>query len=186
MDTKTWIIIVLAIALLLLGVSSWSSRPTPAEPMTATSTAATTTVQQTPKAPAPKTAPKSTQTYASLLTQPGSYQCDYDQVTASGQSHNVIYLSGGKLRAEFRTISGNVTAANLSIYDGHYLYSWKEGQSTGTKTGVTSLSQLPAAIPANLTSGKIYGNTYESVGWKCHAWIANNSILVPPSYVSFR
>jgi hypothetical protein len=98
----------------------------------------------------------------------------------------VIYLSGGKLRAEFRTISGNVTAANLSIYDGHYLYSWKEGQSTGTKTGVTSLSQLPAAIPANLTSGKIYGNTYESVGWKCHAWIANNSILVPPSYVSFR
>jgi hypothetical protein len=186
MDTKNLIIIVLAIALILLGARFWSSAPASVEPIVATSTAAATTAQQPVKAPAAKPAPKNTQTYASLITQQGSYQCDYDQVAATGQSHNVIYISGGKLRAEFRTISGNVTAANLSVYDGHYLYSWKEGQSTGTKTGITSLSQLPAAIPANLTSGKIYGSTYESVGWKCHAWIADKSILAPPSYVSFR
>ena len=54
-----------------------------------------------PAAAAPKGVPNST-TYKSLLTQSGSYQCDYDQVQSSGQSHNVIYIYNGRMRGEFR------------------------------------------------------------------------------------
>ncbi len=124
-------------------------------------------------------------TYHSLLTQTGNYECDYSQVQSSGQAKNVIYLSGGKMRAEFRSTSSGVGTSNLAVYDGHYLYEWQEGFSTGTKTVLTSLSQLPAAIPTDLTSGKIYGSSYESVGWLCHPWSADASLLAPPSYVTF-
>ena len=105
---------------------------------------------------------------------------------STGQSHNVIYLSDGKLRAEFRTINGNITTTNISFYDGHYLYTWTEGKSTGTITMVTSLGQLPTAIPKDLMSGTIYGNTYNSVGWQCHPWIVDKTDLTIPTYVKFQ
>jgi hypothetical protein len=124
-------------------------------------------------------------TYKSLLTQSGSYECDYSQVQSTGRSENVIYLYGGRLRGEFRTISGNSATVNLLVYDGRYLYEWREGASNGTRTVLTSLSQLPLIIPRNLTSGSIYGSSYESVGWICHTWLTNKSLLMPPSYVTF-
>lgn len=188
MDTKTWVALAIALLIIIFGARYWASQSQPATTdATATTTAATTTDTAAPATkPTTRPATKPTQTYASLITQQGSYECDYSQVSSSSQSRNVIYLEGGKMRAEFRTISGNVTEANLAVYDGRYLYSWDEGASVGKKTAVTALSQLPAAIPTDLTSGKIYGQTYQSVGWKCHPWIKNASLLVPPSYVSFR
>jgi hypothetical protein len=141
-----------------------------------------------PEKPAVKNTakPGTANTYKSLLTQSGSYQCDYSQVRSSGQSTNVIYIYGGKLRAEFRTSENGDTTANLVVYDGHYMYQWREGASTGTRTALTSLSQLPLVIPKDLTSGKIYGTNYESVGWICHPWLTNKSLLTPPSYVAFQ
>lgn len=122
----------------------------------------------------------------SLLTQKGSYQCDFTQVTSTGQSANVIYLYGGKLRAEFRTRNANGVVANLLVYDGHYVYEWREGASTGKRSILTSLSDLPLVIPKDLTSGQIFGDNFESVGWLCHTWLTNKSLLTPPSYVTFN
>ncbi len=149
----------------------------------------TPTSEPTPvSAPAVKASGKSpsANTFKSLLTQTGSYQCDYSQVQSTGQSNNVIYIYGGKLRGEFRTSKNGDTIANLLVYDGRYLYSWQEGSSTGTRTLLTSLSQLPLVIPKDLTSGQIYGTNYESVGWNCHTWLTNKSLLTPPSYVTFN
>jgi hypothetical protein len=132
-----------------------------------------------------KGVPNST-TYKSLLTQAGSYECDYSSVQASGQTANVIYIYGGKMRGEFRTTeAGGTSNANLFVYDGHNLYQWKEGSSIGTRTVLTSLSQLPLIIPKDLTSGAIIGNNYTSVGWLCHTWLTNKALLTPPSYVTF-
>jgi hypothetical protein len=135
--------------------------------------------------PPSKGIPNST-TYHSLLTQKGSYECDYAGASAGGQTNNVIYIYGGKMRGEFRTISPGQSTANLFVYDGHYLYQWKEGSSTGTRTVLTSLSQLPLIIPKDLTSGAIIGDNYTSVGWQCHSWLTNQALLTPPSYVSFN
>ncbi len=155
---------------------------------------ATTTAEAAsdPSVPAPKTTKDTASktpaqnAFKSLLTQKGSYECDYTQVTKNGQGSNVIYMYGGKLRAEFRTSNpqGGVTA-NLLIYDGHYVYEWREGSSSGTRSVLTSLSNLPLVIPKNLTSGQIYGDSFESVGWRCHTWLTNKSLLMPPSYVTF-
>lgn len=141
-------------------------------------------VPKTPAKPS-KGIPDST-TYKSLLTQTGSYECDYSSASGEGQTSNVIYIYGGKMRGEFRTISAGNSSGNLFVYDGHYMYQWKEGASIGTRTVLTSLSQLPLIIPKDLTSGAIVGNSYESVGWQCHSWLTNKALLTPPSYVTFR
>lgn len=178
--------------LIIIGLIAWwtmsgSAASQSGDAMATTTATSTSAGGGTPVSGSPaNTGGTSGNTFKSVLTQKGSYECDYDQVQQSSQSHNVVYLSDGKLRAEFRTTSGNTTSANLSVYDGRYLYSWKEGLSTGTRTTVTKLADLPSAIPQDLTSGKIYGTSYDSVGWKCHAWIPDAKLLTPPNYVTFR
>ncbi len=190
MATNRLVIWIGIIALIGLGVWFYAmgnpSNP-PESQSTADSTATTGTVNAPADNPTRATAPKPNtgNTYKSLLTQQGSYQCDYNQVQTAGQSTGVIYLYGGKMRAEFRTVSGTVTTANITLYDGHYLYEWHEGTSRGSRSVLTALSQLPLAIPQDLTNGKIYGSSYESVGWNCHQWLTNTAILNPPSYVQF-
>jgi len=183
MNSKTALIVVIVLILAALGL--WYSAPG----MTGVSETATSTAPAEPAQGQPPKSPTPIQggnTYKSLLTQKGNYQCDYDQVQSTGQGHNVIYLSDGKMRAEFHNVTGDVKAGSLSVYDGRYLYVWDEGKTVGTRTTVTSLGQLPAAIPKDLTSGKIYGTAYESVGWKCHTWLVDKTLLVPPAYVKFQ
>lgn len=186
---KGLLLVVGILALIALSVWFFTTNPSMGTDV-ATSTVPTSTAKAAPppapkKPAAPKGVPESQETYKSLLTQVGSYQCDYDQVQASGKSHHVIYLYGGKMRGEFRSDNNGVTTSNLFVYDGRYLYQWREGASVGTRTVLTSLSQLPLAIPKDLTSGAIVGSNYESAGWLCHNWLTNKSLLVPPSYVTF-
>jgi hypothetical protein len=177
--------------LILIGLGIWlfQSNGTVAAPPGTNTTATPAAKAVTPSATASNGAttakPKSYDsgsTYHSLLTQNGSYQCDYVQVTNGGTNTGVVYLNGGKMRAEFRNAN---STGNLAVYDGQYLYEWKEGMAHGTRTSLTSLSQLPAAIPKDLTSGAIYGTTYQSVGWNCHSWLTDQKLLTPPSYVTF-
>jgi len=180
----------ITIALILTGIGAWwythiaqSQSESPAV-VTATTPAAVQSSTNTPVAPTP--IKNGTPSFKSLLTQKGNYQCDYEQTSTTGKSHNVIYLSDGKLRAEFRSTMAANQGANLSVYDGHYLYTWREGTSVGTKTAITALGQLPTAIPKDLTSGAIYGDNYDSVGWQCHTWLVDKTLLTPPSYVTFK
>lgn len=189
--------IIVAIALLAaiaLGVWFYTSNPASSEIQSATTTPSIDSVANPTAKPFTKTpakasttgVPNSQTTYKSLLTQNGSYQCDYNSVTASGQTTGVIYIYNGKMRGEFRTQSPGESISNFFVYDGHYMYQWKEGRLTGVKTVLTSLSQLPFIIPKDLTSGAIIGSSYENIGWNCHTWLTNKSLLTPPSYVTFN
>ncbi len=189
--------LVLAVGILALAaLSVWffTSNPSTSEFQNATTTVPITPAQKAVTPPVPASKPKAAigvpdaqTSFKSLLTQTGSYQCDYEQVRSSGQSRNVIFIYNGTMRGEFRTQEANGnTTANLFVYDGKYMYQWQEGSSVGTKTLLTSLSQLPYAIPKDLTSGAIVGTSYESVGWLCHSWLTNKSLMTPPSYVTFR
>ena len=130
-------------------------------------------------------ATKSASAYLKIFTQPGSHECLYEQVASDARSRNIIRIAGGKMRGEFRTATGPEQSANLMVYDGKYLYTWSEGMSTGKKTLLTSLSQLPKTIPTDLTSGASFGTSLNSVGWDCHAWLTDPAQLVPPPYVTF-
>ena len=89
------------------------------------------------------------------------------------------------MRGEFRTISGEITSATLMIYDRGILYSWKEGTTTGRKSSIRSIADLPEAIPADLTSGGGFGVSLNNVSWDCHDWAKNPAMLVIPTYVKF-
>lgn len=186
---KSLTVVIMVLALLAAGVwfftSSSSMLPAPSPAASSTSPSVSPTALPATKAAAKNTGVPNSTTYKSLLTQTGSYECDYNSVQANGRTSNVVYIYGGKMRGEFRTGSAGDSSGNLFVYDGHYLYQWKEGASVGTRTVLSSLSQLPLIIPKDLTSGSIIGDNYSSVGWLCHTWLTNKALLTPPSYVTF-
>ncbi len=124
-------------------------------------------------------------TFRSIFTQTGNHQCSYEQVSATGRASSVVYIADGKMRGEFRTASGNTNTASLMIYDGGYLYSWKEGATVGKKTTIRTIADLPEAIPNDLTSGAVFGTASESVGWDCHDWAKDVKVFTIPTYVKF-
>ena len=135
---------------------------------------------------APKQPVMLSQTYKSIITQTGNHRCDYDQLSEQGHTTGVVYIADGNMRAELRLVSGETKIGTLVVYDGRYLYTWKEGLTTGIKTQPASVSELPLIIPADLSSKTVLGSGTNSVSWNCHPWIKDAKILVPPAYVTFN
>jgi len=121
-----------------------------------------------------------------IFAEKGSYQCDYESVTQQSRTKNVVYISDGKMRGEFRTSGALSSKSTIVVYDGSYLYLWTEGMSTGNITEPKTLADLPGIIPEDVASGRILGSGLNSVSWNCHAWSKVPSMLVKPSYVKFN
>lgn len=190
----TWSIVLI---ILIVGLGLWYSYSTSGAAPTQSDAGATTTAltagtetsaanlsSGTSAASGSSGSTAGTNTFRSIFTQSGNNQCTYAAVTASIQSHNVVDIAGGKMHAEFRT-TGSVTTADLMTYSNGILYVWKEGATTGTKTSITSLADLPDAIPQDLTSGAVLGNSDNNVSWDCHAWNKDSSAFTIPSFVTF-
>ncbi len=124
-------------------------------------------------------------TFKSIFSQSGNHQCTYEQVGQTSRSNSVIYIADGKMRGEFRTVSGDVSSTNIMIYLNGYLYSWKEGATSGKRSSITSISELPQAIPSDLTSGAVYGTSGENVSWDCHDWLKDTKTFVVPRNIFF-
>lgn len=154
------------------GTSETANGTTPTPPGASLSPAGSTGGAKTP----------TKNTFSAIFAQPGDYECKYAGVDGSRQHNDVIYIADGKMRGEFRTM-GDV--ADVMVYDGTYLYSWQEGKTAGTRTRLTSISQLPNAIPKDLTSAAVFGSSLKNISWDCHLWIKNASLLRVPSYVTF-
>ncbi len=124
-----------------------------------------------------------TETFTNLLPKLGNYQCDYEEVTQTTRSSNTVYLSDGKMRAEFRSRTATAGTNSIMVYDGVNLYSWTEGMSTGSVIHPKSLSDFPAIIPRDIVAAKVLGSGLFSASWNCHAWSRDPSLLVKPSYL---
>ena len=180
------------IIIVLLAIGVWmragSGGPGPAAPDTTTNTQAPTTpdVVGSIPAPVPPTKPGAgVPAFKSIFAESGNHECKYEQVTSTGRTSNVVRIADGKMRGEFRTTTGTVTSANLMVYSGGALYVWQEGKTTGNKSSINSISQLPYAIPVDLASGKVLGTSSNNVSWDCHTWIPDAKQLSAPSYVTF-
>ncbi|HRH26613.1 MAG TPA: hypothetical protein PLZ99_00425 [Parcubacteria group bacterium] len=149
-----------------------------------TTTEKVTKTQPVATKPAPVTGMKVS--LGGIFAEKGNYQCDYEQATQQNRSKHVIYISNGKMRAEFRTSEGLNSDNTLMVYDGRYLYVWTEGKSTGTISEPKTIKDLPSLIPEDISSGRILGSGINNVSWNCHAWSLDKSKLVPPSYVRFN
>ncbi len=176
--------IILFVVVVWLGVFN-ASHIAPTAGIQAPVATTTGTVVNTEKISIPAASATHPQTFKSLFANNVNRECAYTQV-GTVQGRNLVDLSQAKLYGAFRTTDSAGTAHNnLFVYDGHYLYTWQEGMTVGTKTTLTSLSQLPFAIPLGLQGGASYGTSDQSVSWDCHPWIPVPSLLVPPSYVTF-
>ncbi len=166
-----------AIILIIIGILIFRSKD---EVASTNSTDNTSTSQTNTNVPGMNT------TLGGIFDEKGNYQCDYTSVSQQSRSSNVIYISGGKLRAEFRTITATGSTGTLMFYDGTYLYTWTEGKSTGTISQPRTLKDFPALIPEDITSGKILGTSANNVSWICRDWLKDATKLVKPTYVKFN
>ena len=178
-------IVVLILAVLAVWLlSSYSAMPNSPAPAVTSEAATSSTPDNAPTSTATANTPAKS-SFRSIFTQSGNHECTFAQSGTSTQSSSVVRISNGKMRGEFRT-TGTVTSADLMIYSNGSLYVWKEGSTTGKRTSITSLSELPATIPKDLTSGAIFGTSSENVSWDCHDWLAEAGQFAIPSYVSFK
>ncbi|MFZ2621066.1 MAG: hypothetical protein WAX85_01010 [Minisyncoccia bacterium] len=189
MNKNTWIGIVVVLVLIILGWMFYSPKsgeaPVIETPSTVTTETKTNTILNTTTTPKP--APKVTNTFPAIFTQAGSHECTYEQTSQSSKSKNTVYIADGKMRGEFRTTdSTGKTTASMMVYNSGVLYLWTEGKGVGVRSTLKSVSDLPVAIPQDLTSGSVLSNGQNIVGWICHDWAKNNSLLAPPSYVKFQ
>jgi hypothetical protein len=179
------ILIGLVVVLLVaIGVWMWMSSDKNDALYTApTNTTATSTSDTTPKPVTTGTdTTSSTNTFQSIITQKGSYQCTFSQATQGGQTISNIYIADGKLRGEFRDTD---SVGNMMIYNNGTLYIWQEGKTVGTKSQVSTLAQLPSVIPKDLTSGSSLGSGINAVGWDCRQSTNPASLFVPSSAIKF-
>lgn len=185
--------IIALVVIILAGLGIWlymsPSETSPAmQNETSTTTPDTTTGAQTETGTktGSTVTPGATPTeFKSIFAQKTSTECKYDQVQGSSRTSSVILIADGKMRAEFRTI-GTEPSANLMVYANGILYSWEEGKATGKKSTIKTIEDLPTAIPRDLTSGASFGTNANNVGWDCHPWAKNASVLVPPTNVKFQ
>ncbi|MDO8482160.1 MAG: hypothetical protein Q7S75_03735 [bacterium] len=183
MNQNKLIGVIVVIVIAILGIWYFSSSNNGA--VTGAQDETATTPGATGVAGTPASTPAKATSFRSIFTQTGNHQCSYEQVATTGRSSSVIYIADGKMRGEFRTTSGGVNDANLMIYDGGFLYSWKEGATTGKKSSIKSMAELPEAIPNDLTSGASFGVSLDNVSWDCHDWAKDSKMLVVPTYVKF-
>lgn len=131
-------------------------------------------------------AKSTTNLVTNLFPQKGNFECKYEQVTKTGRSSDTLYISGGKIRNEFRSMDAQgFGTLNMVVYDGRYLYSWIEGQSKGTVSEPRSLKDIPVVVPTDIHEGKVLGSGYDNVSWDCHAWSPVSSMLAKPTYLKF-
>jgi hypothetical protein len=181
-ETTAWIIGIVAVVALVVGAIYWKGRGSSSENagLNATST------DMADDSSGDSTGMAMHTTLGGIFDEPGAYECDYEAVSQQSRSTNVVYIADGKLRAEFRTQTATSSTLSMSVYDGSNLYVWVEGQPTGKISQPKTIADLPAAIPTDITSGRILGSGLDSVGWNCHAWSKDPAKLVKPSYVTFK
>ncbi len=185
-------------ALVILGIIFWALGGGKSENLETNTENVSTTTEETKTTATQTSKPTTTGTVTTapvtgmkvslggIFAEKGNHQCHYEQATQQSRSKHVVYISDGKMRAEFRTSAALESTNTLMVYDGNYLYVWTEGQTVGTRTQPKTIQDLPSIIPEDITSGRVLGSGINNVSWNCYAWSKDASKLVAPSYVKFN
>ncbi len=164
----------------------------------ASSTAATSTATTTAPVPASRSSatratapsgPTPLQSLQSLVRNMGNTTCSYQQVSTGSTARSVdaLYISGGKIRGEFRsTTPQGISTNTIMLFNGTTLYTWTEGMISGTASSVHSASDVATLLPQSLGGNKTLGTSDNNVSWDCHPWIPVVSMLTLPAGVTFK
>ncbi len=147
------------------------------------STSSTTT--ETPK---PTTTKENTMmSLSELLLKGKSQMCTYDYKDAqNGTVKGVVYISGGKVRADFTTTANGKPYSGSMINDTKYMYTWSSEAKTGFKTQISDMKQMmdqKSVSPTTTQQQSLDSNV--KYDYKCADWVVDNSKFSPPSDIKF-
>ena len=168
------------VIVILVAIGIWYFSPSSVIDSTVSTNATLDATKATPTKPS-----ATPSTFKSIFAQSGNHQCTYEQVSPTSRSNSLVFVADGKMRGEFRTNSADATITNIMVYNGGYLFSWKEGAVVGKKSSIKSIAELPEAIPSDLSSGAVYGTSADNVSWDCHDWLKDAKVFVLPINIAF-
>ncbi len=124
--------------------------------------------------------PERKMAFADFVRQGGSYKCEVKQALSDMENSGTVYLSGGMMRGEFRTVAeGRTVTTNIINRDG-YTYTWSSASpETGFKIKVDASADAE-------TSGTYSWDASQVGDYNCAAWSADASVFAVPTSVTFQ
>ncbi len=184
MNKQTIIGILVFLVLVAVGVWYFTSGPsvTPEVEENNNQTATTTTSGTQNSTGATSGATRGTGTLSAAITRGGNYTCSVNTNRDGITTKGTVYVEGTKTRVNLRIepTTGAPVETHV-IRTGGWAYTWTEGQTTGSKTRVTTTS---AIVPQAQGAGSIVdeGATFD---WECRAWIPDQEEFTPPTQITF-
>ena len=120
-----------------------------------------------------------------LMARGGNYKCTFAQEVENSKSTGTVYISGQKLRGDFKS---DVTAAGASmsvesymISDGTSMWTWSSMLPTGFKMEVVKDTTADGTTPM---SQQMF-DANMNLSYDCAPWTVDESKFVLPSTVTF-
>lgn len=134
---------------------------------------------QTNQSITPTKAASKSSSLLDLLSLGGNQRCSFKSSTSKTSTEGTIYISGGKIRADFKTtIEGKVQEMSM-IRDADMNYIWGPSLPSGIKMKI-SLDELSK----NQQAGQ-FVNTSDKLNYSCLPWATDASLFTPPANVKF-
>ncbi len=117
-----------------------------------------------------------------LLAKGIAQSCTFSSDAESG----TVYVSGGKTRGDFSSVTEGKTVLSHMIVDGNTSYLWTDGQNTGFKMSFdpnAAASATPGTAGTTGSTGSFDANA--NMNYKCSSWFADASKFALPAGVTF-
>jgi hypothetical protein len=118
----------------------------------------------------------------SLLSAGKSLKCTFSNSTDEVNVEGTVYVSGGKVRQDYKTTSSQFSSSGHVIVDSENSYMWTDSSDQGFKFPIDNGEQR-AISPASGSENVDVNKNYK---FSCGGWIADNSLFVIPSNINFQ
>lgn len=143
------------------------------------------TGEQTPAAPTeiPADARRFEGSTAELIARGGDHMCTFDQTVENSHSTGTVYVSGGKMRGDFKSdvnaVGTNMSVESHMISDGEFMWSWSNMMPSGFKMKIDQ-----TATPSN-GAGQGAFDANMKLAYDCDPWTPDASKFTLPSAITF-
>jgi hypothetical protein len=127
---------------------------------------------------------KASASIRALLAKGGNTVCTVSGATSEGTVSGTVYLSGGKMRGDFKsTMSGSAGTDSHMITTASDAYVWTGSQ--GAKMSLADLESNANAGASASSESKTNVSLDQKVDYDCKSWSPDNSKFAPPASVNF-
>lgn len=115
-----------------------------------------------------------------LMRMGSSVKCTVHSEDPNAISDGMVYVSGGKVRADFTSaVAGTNHESSMITADG-YIYTWSSAMPQGLKMKNEG-ADTPSSAPTE--PGSVNPNV--KVNYSCAPWMVDSSVFMPPANIEF-